>query len=72
VNDKEQLEQLIEKSKEVGKLTEQMRIIELLNKVAVGQQSVLDFNNNRKDKHDRELVVATVYQLIALIREEQK
>lgn len=72
MNDKEQLEQLIEKSKEVGKLTEQMRIIELLNKVAVGQQSVLDFNNNRKDKHDRELVVATVYQLIALIREEQK
>jgi hypothetical protein len=66
------LERLIEKSKEVGKLTEQMRIIELLNKVAVGQQSVLDFNNNRKDKHDRELVVATVYQLIALIREEQK
>jgi len=72
VNDKEQLEQLIDKSKEVGKLTEQMRIIELLNKAAVGQQSVLDFNNNRKDKHDRELVVATVYQLIALIREEQK
>ena len=72
MNDKEQLEQLIDKSKEVGKLTEQMRIIELLNKAAVGQQSVLDFNNNRKDKHDRELVVATVYQLIALIREEQK
>jgi len=65
-------EQLIQKSKQVGKLTEQMRIIELLNKVAIGQQSVLDFNNNRKDKHDRELVVATVYQLIALIREEQK
>jgi hypothetical protein len=72
VNKEEQLELLIEKSKEVGKLSEQMRIIELLNKVALGQQSVLDFNNNRKDKHDRELVVATVYQLIALIREEQK
>jgi hypothetical protein len=72
MNKENELEKLIETSKAVGKLTEQMRIIELLNKVAVGQQSVLDFNNNRKDKHDRELVVATVYQLIALIREEQK
>jgi hypothetical protein len=72
MNKDEQLEQLIQTSKSVGKLTEQMRIIELLNKVAIGQQSVLDFNNNRKDKHDRELVVATVYQMIALIREEQK
>lgn len=72
MNYAEQLDLLISKAKETGVLTEQMRIIELLNKVAIGQQSVLDFNNNRKDKHDRELVVATVYQLIALIREEQK
>lgn len=72
MNHAEQLDLLISKAKETGALTEQMRIIELLNKVAIGQQSVLDFNNNRKDKHDRELVVATVYQLIALIREEQK
>ncbi len=68
----DELQQLIETSKEVGKLTERKRVMELLNKVAIGQQAVLDFNNNRKDKHDRELVVATVYQLIALIREEQK
>ena len=72
MNYAEQLDLLISKAKETGMLTEQMRIIELLNKVAIGQQSVLDFNNNRKDKHDRELVVATVYQLIALIRKEQK
>ena len=55
-----------------GKKAEQERIIALLDEVAVQQRKVLDFNANRKDGHDRELVIATIYQLTALIRKEQK
>ena len=55
-----------------GKKAEQERIIKLLDEVAAQQQKVLDFNSARKDGHDRELVVATIYQLTALIKEEQK
>jgi hypothetical protein len=55
-----------------GAFEEQDRIIKLLDEVAVQQRKVLDFNANRKDGHDRELVIATIYQLTALIRKEQK
>jgi hypothetical protein len=55
-----------------GKALEQERIIYLLEQVAKGQQKVLDFNPKRKDASGRGTVVATTYQLIALIKEQQK
>jgi hypothetical protein len=62
----------LERMRRFGAFEEQDRIIKLLDEVAVQQRKVLDFNANRKDGHDRELVIATIYQLTALIRKEQK
>jgi hypothetical protein len=55
-----------------GKDLEQKRIIEVLEQTAVQQQKVLDFNPQRKDASGRETVVATTYQLIALIKTNPK
>ena len=55
-----------------GRALEQERIIHLLEQVAIGQQKVLDFNSKRKDASGRHIVVSTTYQLIALIKGEQK
>jgi hypothetical protein len=55
-----------------GRELERERIIKLLEQVAIQQQKVLDFNNQRKDASGREIVIATTYQLLALIKGEQK
>lgn len=57
---------------ERGVASEQERIVELLNKVAIQQHKVIEFNPDRKDASGRETVIATTYQLIALIKGEQK
>ena len=57
---------------ESGRAMEQERIIQQLEQVAIGQQKVLDFNSKRKDASGRHIAVATIYQLIALIKGEQK
>ena len=57
---------------ESGRALEQERIIQQLEQVAIGQQKVLDFNSKRKDASGRHIVVATTYQLIALIKGEEQ
>ena len=57
---------------EQGVKTERERIVKLLETLAVQQQKVLDFNARRKDASGREIVIATAYQLVALIKGEQK
>jgi len=57
---------------ESGRALERDRIVQQLEQVAIGQQKVLDFNSKRKDASGRHIVVATTYQLIALIKGEQK
>jgi hypothetical protein len=49
-----------------------MRIVELLETIAIQQQKVLEFNPTRKDASGREIVVATTYQLLALIKGKTK
>lgn len=56
---------------EQGKKSEQQRIISLLEKLAVQQQAVIDHNPNRGDNKNREMVIATSYQIAALIKEGQ-
>jgi hypothetical protein len=56
---------------EEGKKTEQRRIIGLLEKLAVQQQAVIDFNPKRADNKNREVVIATSYQIAALIKESK-
>ncbi len=57
---------------ERGATEERERIIELLNSVAAGQYKLLEFSPNRKDGQHREMAIATIYQMTALIRGEQK
>lgn len=57
---------------ERGEASERERIIELLNSVAAGQYKLLEFSPNRKDGQHREMAIATIYQMTALIRGEQK
>lgn len=57
---------------EQGVKTERERIVKLLETLAVQQQKVLDFNARRKDASAREIVIATAYQLVELIKGEQK
>lgn len=57
---------------ERGAAEERDRIIELLNSVAAGQYKLLEFSPNRKDGQHREMAIATIYQMTALIRGEQK
>jgi hypothetical protein len=62
----------LEAARKAGQAYERERIIKLLEQVAIQQQKVLDFNNQRKDASGREIVIATTYQLLALIKGEQK
>ena len=55
-----------------GETSERERIIELLDQVAIQQHKVIEFNPDRKDASGRETVIATTYQLIALIKGKQK
>ena len=55
-----------------GAYDERMRIVELLETIAIQQQKVLEFNPTRKDASGREIVVATTYQLLALIKGKTK
>tara|TARA_R110000803_G_scaffold12165_5_gene35454 strand:+ start:1984 stop:2214 length:231 start_codon:yes stop_codon:yes gene_type:complete len=55
-----------------GRALEQERIIDLLEQIAIQQQKVLDFNSKRKDASGRETVIATTYQLIALVKGQQQ
>ncbi len=71
-----EMQTLIHKSSVVaynqGAKDERDRIIKELEQVAIQQQKVLEFNPERKDKSGREFAIATTYQLIALIKGEQK
>ena len=55
---------------EQGIKDEQERIISLLEKIAVQQQAVIDFNPNRGDNDLRHAARSTVFQAIALIKGE--
>ena len=55
-----------------GVKSERQRIIGLLEKLAVQQQAVIDYSPNRSDNKNRKMVVATSYQIAALIKGEQE
>lgn len=53
---------------EKGAKEERERIINLIDKLATGQRSVIEFNPNRENNHNREVIVSTAYQIAALIK----
>lgn len=61
-----------EMAHEKGANEERERILNLIDKLAAGQRSVIEFNPNRADNRNREIVVSTAYQIAALIRGEPK
>ena len=55
-----------------GEASERERIIGLLDQVAIQQHKVIESDSDGKDTIDREIVIATIYQLIALIKGKQQ
>ena len=54
-----------------GVQSERSRVIGLLNTLAAQQRAVIDHNPKRGDNKNREMVIATAYQIAALIQEQK-